>query len=90
MAMHDDVPLGLDLAGGLGCLPLAPDAIRAAFAPHQPGWTIVDALRVLGDERADAHRALQPVLELITPAWPGRKIKLPPLPKKIDQLSLFD
>jgi 5'-3' exonuclease len=48
MTMHTDVELGLDLSGGRGSLPLDADAIRAAFAPHQPGWAIIDALRVLG------------------------------------------
>jgi 5'-3' exonuclease len=91
MAMYDDLPLGLALDGGAGCLPLDPAAIRAAFAPHQPGWTIVDALRVLGREVVvDAARP-RPVPELDqVPSWSARKIKLPPLPKKIDQLSLFD
>jgi hypothetical protein len=90
MTMHDDVALGLDLAGGPGCLPLAADAISAAFAPHQPGWTIVDALRVLCGEQV-APRP-QPVVVHSVSAFPSatRKIKLPPLPKKIDQLSLFD
>jgi 5'-3' exonuclease len=92
MAMHDDLPLGLALDGGAGCLPLDPAAIRAAFAPHQPGWTIVDALRVLGREVVvDAALRPQSITEPDQPrAWPTRKINLPPLPKKIDQLSLFD
>jgi 5'-3' exonuclease len=98
MAMHADLPLGLDLAGGVGCLPLAPAAIRAAFAPHQPGWTIVDAVRVLAGEAVNDTAAAtarpEPIVEADHAAqrWPaaGSKIKLPPLPKKIDQLSLFD
>jgi 5'-3' exonuclease len=91
MAMHEDVPLGLDLAGGPGCLPLDVAAMRAAFAPHQPGWTISDAIRVLG--RAGDEQRPQPVIAVDhARPWPSaaRKIKLPPLPRKIEQLSLFD
>jgi DNA polymerase-1 len=93
MSMHTDLPLELDLDGGRGCLPLDADAVRAAFAPHQPGWTIVDALRVLAGETVPVAPRPQPVLEgEHSPSrWAGRpKLKLPPLPKKIDQLSLFD
>ena len=91
MAMHDDVPLGLELDGGRGCLPLDPCAIQAAFAPHQPGWTVIDAVRVLGGELPVESRST-PRLREVAPAgtWAPRAIKLPPLPKKIDQLSLFD
>jgi 5'-3' exonuclease len=103
MAMHDDIGLGLDLdriSDSVGCLPLDPTAIRAAFAPHQPGWTIVDALRVLGGEAppdsprsqfgsAAAHRDIERSTSG-RPEAARRPIKLPPLPKKIDQLSLFD
>ena len=98
MAMHDDVPLGCrSRRGAAAACRSTPAAIRAAFAPHQPGWTIVDALRVLGgaDGGAVAAAATEPErttreVEHGETSWSRPRIKLPPLPKKMDQLSLFD
>ncbi|MEP6598863.1 MAG: 5'-3' exonuclease H3TH domain-containing protein, partial [Actinomycetota bacterium] len=47
MTMHDDVPLGLDFAGGAGVLPFDGATVRSAFADHQLTWTTATALRVL-------------------------------------------
>jgi len=90
MAMHDDVPLGLDLAGGSGVLPLPADSVRAAYAECQLTWTTPAALRALAHVEGPPP---EPPAQL----WPGERSgtgggrRLPPLPKKpIDhQLSLF-
>jgi 5'-3' exonuclease len=102
MTMHTDLDLGLDLGGGRGCLPLESAAMQRAFAPHQPVWSIVDAVRVLADvgagEGPDSQLRAHRDAVISEPAGPqptttGRgwaPRRLPPLPAKIDQLSLFD
>lgn len=93
MHMHTDLKLDLDFVDGPGVLPLAADAVRRAFAPHQPGWSILDAIRVLSGTDPAPDR-LVPRIFVEPPAtgsgWTSRANRLPPLPAKIDQLSLFD
>ena len=86
MTMHRDVPLGIDLAGGVGALPLATDAVQAAFQAQQLTWTTTTAVRVLCDqETRDADWPDEPA-----PDWGGRPRFAPlPVPKKIEQLALF-
>jgi DNA polymerase-1 len=47
MAMHGDVPLGLDLEAGPGVLPYREGLVRSAFERQQLPWTTATALRVL-------------------------------------------
>jgi 5'-3' exonuclease len=87
MTMHDDVPV--DVSGAAGALPLAADAVRAAFAALELPWTAATALRVLARD-ATTHAPPSPV----EPEWnpgPRRGRGLPPLPRKKvdDQLALF-
>jgi len=84
MAMHDDIPLRLDLGGGPGCLPLDAAAVRAAFLGQQLTWTVSAALRALCDqEPRDAQWPDEPVV------WPARRPSLPRLAPKPQQLALF-
>ncbi|WP_375482804.1 5'-3' exonuclease H3TH domain-containing protein [uncultured Jatrophihabitans sp.] len=100
MTMHRDVELGLELAGGVGVLPLAADPVAAVFREHNLTWSAANAVRVLADvEPADAGETVTPA-----PAYadaPGERRwwrtgaprRLPPLPPKrpaVEQLSLFD
>jgi DNA polymerase-1 len=52
MAMHADVPLGIDLSGGIGCLPLPADAVRTVFLAQELTWTTAAALRVLAGQES--------------------------------------
>ncbi|MGI8695626.1 MAG: 5'-3' exonuclease [Mycobacteriales bacterium] len=78
MRMHDDIPLGCDLRAGAGTLPLAADAVRAAFGVLQLPLTTATALRVLAHQdspapapriawRADPDRS----------TWPPRRSQPP-------------
>jgi len=87
MTMHDDVPV--DVSGTTGTLPLAADAVRAAFAALELPWTAATALRVLA---RDTSTPAPPAP--VEPEWnpgPRRGRGLPPLPRKKadDQLALF-
>jgi len=86
MTMHRDVPLGIDLSGGAGCLPLPADAVRAAFTAQRLTWTTSRAVRVLCDqEMRDAEWPDEPVAD-----WGAGRPKFAPLPKpKNEQLALF-
>jgi DNA polymerase-1 len=86
MTMHTDVPLGIDLAGGLGCLPLPVDAVRAAFTAQQLTWTTTTAVRVLCDqELREVDHPDEPIADR-----GGGRPKFAPLPKpKNEQLALF-
>jgi DNA polymerase-1 len=90
MTMHRDIPLGIDLAGGTGCLPLPADAVRAAFTAQQLTWTTSTAVRVLCDQEArDAEWPDEPVADWGAGRNGGRP-KFAPLPKpKNEQLALF-
>lgn len=91
MAMHDDLPLGLQLDDGPGVLPLPEDAVRTAYADCQLTWTTPAALRVLA--QVDGAPVPAPPSQV----WMGDRFssgggrRLPPLPKKKPQtqLSLF-
>jgi 5'-3' exonuclease len=106
MAMHADLELGLELAGGPGCLPLPADAVRRAFGAHQLTWTTPAALRAL------AHLDIPVTQPPAVANWGGpsessrygqpssRGRRFPPLPKPekklnraqvaANQLSLFE
>jgi DNA polymerase-1 len=94
MAMHDDVPLYLDLAAGAGVLPLSADTVGAVFRAHNLVWSAASAVRVLAETDVDA----EPVARLSTPwvsSWSGprperRPAALPPRRPVVDQLALFD
>jgi DNA polymerase-1 len=47
MAMHDDVPLGTDLATGPGVLPVAADSVTAVFTAQNLVWTAGRAAQLL-------------------------------------------
>jgi DNA polymerase-1 len=85
MTMHRDVPIGVDLDGGVGCLPLGVDAVRAAFGAQQLAWTTSTAIRVLcHQEMRDEQWPDEPVAD-----W-GARPRYAPLPKpKNEQLALF-
>jgi DNA polymerase-1 len=86
MTMQRDVPLGIDLAGGIGCLPLRIEAVQAAFQAQQLTWTTSTAVRVLCDQEIrDAEWPDEPVAD-----WSAERPKFAPLPKpKNEQLALF-
>lgn len=87
MAMHDDVPLGLDLGGGPGCLPLEPSAVRATFLGQHLTWTLSAALRALCDqEPREAQWPDEPVSTVTTGAQRPRFARLAPKP---EQPALF-
>jgi DNA polymerase-1 len=96
MAMHDDVPIDLDLTTGPGVLPLPADAVGSVFREHQLVWSVNEALCVLA--HADPDRLEQPRAPL--PSWVDsvpsggfqrpRLPKLPPRRPEPAQLSLFD
>lgn len=85
MAMHRDIPLGLELPGGVGCLPLPADAVRAAFTAQRLTWTASTAVRVLCDQQMrEADWPDEPVAD-----W-GARPRFAPLPKpQNEQLALF-
>jgi 5'-3' exonuclease len=84
MAMHDDVPLRLDLAGGPGCLPLDAAAVRATFLDQQLTWTVSSALRALCDqEPRDAQWPDEPIA-----GWAARP-RFARLAPKAQQPALF-
>jgi DNA polymerase-1 len=94
MAMHDDVPIELELTAGPGVLPLRAEAVGRVFREHQLVWSVNEALCVLA--HADPDRLEQPRAPL--PSWidsaPGfvrpRLPKLPARRPEPAQLSLFD
>ena len=97
MAMRDDVPLGFDLAGGTGVLPLRPDVVGAVFRAQNLVWSVAQAVRVLADCEESDPAPAEPVRSAI-PAWidvrpsgtgPPRPPKLAPRRPVADQLALF-
>ena len=105
MTMHADLPLGIDPAGGIGCLPLPVDAVRAAFVAQELSWTTSAALRVLAGQEPRAPQEPPGIVESATrdvePDWPpgaelnwssGRRRygRLPrPAEPRTEQLALF-
>lgn len=94
MAMHDDVPLELDLTCGPGVLPLAAETVDSIFRSHNLTWSAGQAVRVLADVEAGESAPPRP-----TPAWvPPGPVRRSPRPvgptaprrPAIDQLSLFE
>jgi 5'-3' exonuclease len=95
MAMHDDIPLELELDGGAGALPLPAAAVEAVFGAQNLTWSVGQAVRVLaGVEPADGP-APRPYVEPELTRWTGARTA-PPLPRLArraplaDQLALFD
>jgi DNA polymerase-1 len=86
MAMHRDLPLGIDLAGGVGCLPLPVEAVRAAFSAQQLTWTVGAAVRVLCDgQMRETGWPDEPV-----PDWSAGRPRFARLPPpKAHQPALF-
>ncbi|MGH8962375.1 MAG: 5'-3' exonuclease [Jatrophihabitantaceae bacterium] len=93
MAMHDDVPLELDLASGTGVLPLGAEVVDAVYRAHNLTWSAGQAVRVLADVEALETAPPRPV-----PLWvesPPRRMSRPSLPRAprrpvVEQLSLFE
>jgi DNA polymerase-1 len=89
MAMHDDVALGVALAGGPGVLPFDAAAVERVLRAHHLVWSVRDALEVLAHVDAD-ERPGRPEL-----AWTAEQRPAPPrmpvLPRRAesDQLALF-
>ncbi|MDT4941382.1 MAG: 5-3 exonuclease [Pseudonocardiales bacterium] len=99
MSMHADVPLHLDLGGGVGVLPLPAEAVGRVFRAQRLVWTVNDALCVLADvDPQRLERPRQPLPTWIDPPMNGGGFQRPALPKlptratrsASAQLSLFD
>ena len=92
MTMRTDLALGIDFAGGAGCLPLPASAVRAAFLEQQLTWTASAAVRVLAGEDEPAPeppvQARQPEPDF---EWTGRRQRYGRLvvQPKVEQLALF-
>jgi 5'-3' exonuclease len=92
MAMRDDVPLDLDLAGGTGVLPLRADVVGAVFRGLNLTWSAAQAMRVLADAEPDE---LRPVIGARVDQRSERRSarrppKLAPCRPVAEQLSLFE
>ena len=100
MAMHDDLPLELDLSRGPGVLPLPADAVSAVCAAHQLTWTAPAALRALAYQDGPPAPVPVPVRAWTPPATGGyHGRRFPPLRKRepagraavaANQLALFE
>ncbi len=97
MTMREDVPIGLDLSGGCGVLPLAPDAVEAVFRGQNLIWSVSKAVQVLADAEASEVRPPRPVSTAWQqpsspqprPAPPHRPVGSAPRRPQSEQLSLF-
>ncbi len=100
MAMHDDLPLELNLSRGPGVLPLPAEAVSAVCAAHQLTWTAPAALRALAYQDGPPAPAPVPVRAWTPPATGGyHGRRFPPLRKReptgraavaANQLALFE
>jgi hypothetical protein len=85
MAMVADAPLGLDLAGGVGCLPLEEEAVRATYARLE--LHVPSAIRALTGREPSAPRPVD-----VDAAWrpsPHRThMRFPPLPRAPEPASV--
>jgi DNA polymerase-1 len=85
MAMVTDAPLGLDLPRGVGCLPLAEEAVRATFTRLE--LHVPSAVRALTGRSADLDTGVEvpgPRAQDVDASWrpPARRpARHPPLPR---------
>ncbi len=80
MEMVSDAPLGLDLEAGVGCLPLAHDAVRATFSRLE--LQVPSAVRALTGRSSDPEPVARPAD--VDASWrpPARRpVRHRPLPK---------
>jgi DNA polymerase-1 len=97
MAMHDDVPLGLDLAGGRGVLPLLADAVDSVFRAQNLTWSVSKAVAVLADVEGFETRPPRPIHAPVIEPLPltSRRLERRPAARAPNrplatQLSLFE
>jgi DNA polymerase-1 len=92
MAMHADAPLGLDLPGGVGCLPLEEAAVRATYASLE--LHVPSAVRALtGREPAaprpvDVDASWTPSRRMSTMRHPPLRVPAQPEPVSVQE-TLF-
>jgi 5'-3' exonuclease len=79
MAMVADAPLGLDLERGVGCLPLAEDAVRSTFGRLE--LHVPSAVRALTGKEPSAPRAVD-VDASWRPLSRRPSLRHPPLPRR--------
>jgi DNA polymerase-1 len=87
MAMHHDVPLGLDVTAGAGVLPLPVAVVDAVFQAQNLVWSAAKAAQIL----AGADLPPRPVAEQWVASAPPRPAvrRLPVRVPVSDQLALF-
>jgi 5'-3' exonuclease len=95
MAMHDDVPLELDLAGGPGVLPLLADAVDSVFRAQNLTWSVSKAVAVLADVEGFETRPPRPIHAPVIHPWTSRRPERRPASRApsrplATQLSLFE
>jgi 5'-3' exonuclease len=98
MALHDDVPLGIDdVAGGPGTLPLDGDVVASVFRSQNLTWSVSQAVQVLAEVELDEVRPPRPVLtpwfDRSQPERPARPVVRVPRASRrpvAEQLALFE
>ena len=85
MAMVDDAPLGLDLAAGVGCLPLDEAAVRATYARLE--LHVPTAIRALTGKEPSEPRPVD-VDASWRPSRRGAPMRFPPLPRQPEPASV--
>ena len=85
MAMVDDAPLGLDLAAGIGCLPLDESAVRATYARLE--LHVPTAIRALTGKEPSEPRPGD-VDASWRPSRRGAPMRFPPLPRQPEPASV--
>ena len=85
MAMVDDAPLGLDLAAGVGCLPLDESAVRTTYARLQ--LHVPTAVRALTGKEPSEPRPVD-VDASWRPSRRGAPMRFPPLPRQPEPASV--
>lgn len=93
MAMHDDVPIELDLTSGPGVLPLDAETVDTIYRAHNLTWSAAQAVRVLADVEALETAPPRPVPTWVTPGPPQRPprvVRAAPRRPVVEQLSLFE
>jgi 5'-3' exonuclease len=93
MAMHDDVPIELDLSSGTGVLPFDAQTVDTIYRAHNLTWSAAQAVRVLADVEALETAPPRPVPTWVAPGLPRRTPRPPvTVPRRpvVEQLSLFE